>query len=278
VSVLGIVILTAFLGGPVVALAHELGHAAVALRFTRGPVAVRVGRTDVAVKGWVRRLYITFSPIGVGGGCLGPKRGELTRGQALAYALAGPAVNLILTIMLWSVGRVTVGAARPVLFTLAAVSGLYLVNLIPHRDSSNLITRGQPSDGMQAVYLLRNRPLPPPASPRTRGGLRDRAGRDQLGLFLVGVLGATIVVIALARLAGPNLGRPLLAITLTLYLHQILARARPSAAVEQALPAWSSTTAPAQVARLRYRGFTQTAALSPRRSPDGPGNQTTTSA
>jgi len=58
------------------------------------------------------------------------------------------------------------GAARSALFTLAVISALYVLNLVPHRAEYNPITRGLPSDGMQALRLLRKRPLPPPMSAR----------------------------------------------------------------------------------------------------------------
>jgi hypothetical protein len=185
VSANGAVIVSTFAGIPMVTLAHELGHAAAGLKFTKNPVLVRVGRADAAVKLWIGRLLIVFSPFGAGGFCR--TQGRVTRQQALMRVLAGPAVNLLLAPLLWLAGQAASDAARPVLFTLAALNGLALLNLIPHRTQWNPITKGLPSDGLQALCLLRNRPLPPPRRPRQAVGIRTPLSGYQIAVALAGV-------------------------------------------------------------------------------------------
>lgn len=131
---------------------------------------VRVGRADAAIKLRIGRLLIVFSPFGAGGFCR--TRGRVTRQQALMRVLAGPAVNFALALLLWLAGQAASDAAHPVLFTLAALNGLALLNLIPHRTQWNPITKGLPSDGLQALCLLRDRPLPPPRPPGPAVGMR----------------------------------------------------------------------------------------------------------
>jgi hypothetical protein len=181
----GAVIVSTFAGVPIVTLAHELGHAAAGLKFTKNPVLVRVGRADAAVKLRIGRLLIVFSPFGAGGFCR--TQGRITRRQALMRALAGPAVNLLLAPLLWVAGQAASDAARPVLFTLAALNGLMLLNLIPHRTQWNPITKGLPSDGLQALCLLRNRPLPPPRPPHPAVGMRTPLSGYQIAVTLASV-------------------------------------------------------------------------------------------
>jgi hypothetical protein len=179
------VIVSTFAGIPIVTLAHELGHAVAGLKFTKDPVLVRVGRADPAIKLRIGRLLIVFSPLGAGGFCR--TQGRVTRQQALMRVLAGPAVNFALALLLSLAGHAASDAARPVLFTLAALNGLALLNLIPHRTQWNPITKGLPSDGLQALCLLRNRPLPPPTPPRPAVGMRTPLSGYQIAVTLAGV-------------------------------------------------------------------------------------------
>ena len=211
----GAVIVSAFIGVPLLTLVHELGHAAAVLRFTQGRVHIQVGRADLAVKLSSGRLSIMLSPFGAGGFCR--REQGCSRGQALIVALAGPAVNAVFAVLLWLAGTAASGTARPVLFTLSAVSGLYVLNLIPRRAAWNPITRGLPSDGLRALCLLRNRPLPPPPPPAgKRGGLRDPLSPGQVVWIL---LGAPIGVL----LAAAHLDQIAWSFYLPLVLQTILA-------------------------------------------------------
>jgi hypothetical protein len=93
------VLLVSFVVSPLAALAHELGHAAVALRLSSGPVIVHVGRPPAPLRWHFERLQITWSPLpprGVpfGGLCLScPAASPRAR---LAVLLAGPAVTALL--------------------------------------------------------------------------------------------------------------------------------------------------------------------------------------
>jgi hypothetical protein len=93
------VLLVSFVVSPLAALAHELGHAAVALRLSSGPVIVHVGRPPAPLRWHFERLQITWSPLpprGVpfSGLCL--SRPAASPRARLAVLLAGPAVTALL--------------------------------------------------------------------------------------------------------------------------------------------------------------------------------------
>lgn len=48
---------------PILTLVHELGHAAVALRVSEGPVEVHVGRAPAQLRFRVGRLLVSFSAL-----------------------------------------------------------------------------------------------------------------------------------------------------------------------------------------------------------------------
>lgn len=91
--------LVSFVISPLSTLAHELGHAAIALRVSSGPVFVHVGRPPPLLRWRFTRLQVNWSPLpprGVpfAGLCLyRPARSP--RGR-LAVTVAGPAVTAIL--------------------------------------------------------------------------------------------------------------------------------------------------------------------------------------
>lgn len=227
----GAVIVSTFVGIPIVTLAHELGHAAAGLTFTKNPVLVRVGRADAAIKLRIGRLLIVFSPFGAGGFCR--TQGRVTRQQALMRVLAGPAVNFALALLLWLAGQAASDAARPVLFTLAALNGLALLNLIPHRTRWNPITKGLPSDGLQALCLLRNRPLPPPTPARPAVGVRTPLSGYQIAATL-----ACVPVWVL--LTANHLSQTALCLWLPLVLQGALGGSGPSITTQRQ-PATAST-------------------------------------
>jgi hypothetical protein len=168
VSENAVVIVSAFLAVPLLTLAHELGHAAAALRFTQEGVRIRVGRAHPSARLRVGRLLVAFSPIGAGGRCTSSP--AMSRRQALIRVLAGPATNLVLAALFCLGGLFTAGTARTIMFMLTAVSGSQAaLNLVPRRGTWNPITRGLPSDGLQALWLIRHQPLPLP--PRAGSGM-----------------------------------------------------------------------------------------------------------
>jgi hypothetical protein len=151
VSENAVVIVSAFLAVPLLTLAHELGHAAAALRFTQEGVRIRVGRAHPSARLRVGRLLVAFSPIGAGGRCTSSP--AMSRRQALIRVLAGPATNLVLAALFCLGGLFTAGTARTIMFMLTAVSGSQAaLNLVPRRGTWNPITRGLPSDGLQALW------------------------------------------------------------------------------------------------------------------------------
>ncbi len=191
-------VIAAFLGLPLVTLAHELGHATAAMSFTKGSaVEVYVGRTDCALSFRTGRLRISLSPIGGGGLCRSSRRG-VSREQALVRVLAGPGVNVALALVAWLVGNAVTGSLRAVLFTLAAISALQILNLIPRWGVWGPLRKGVPSDGLQALGLIRRRPLPPPPATATAHGLKDPVGWSQaIGMVVALTVGALLAARAI---------------------------------------------------------------------------------
>jgi hypothetical protein len=102
VSAIDVVIaiaLVSFVITPLATLSHEVGHAAVALRVSSGPVFVYVGRPPALVRWRITRLQINWSPppprgVPFAGLCVWrPARSPQAR---LAVRLAGPAVTALL--------------------------------------------------------------------------------------------------------------------------------------------------------------------------------------
>jgi hypothetical protein len=195
VSVSAVVIITALAGVPVATLAHELGHAAAALRFTDRSVLILVGRAHPAVKGRAGRLLVRLSPLATGGRCLSWHTSS--RRQTLIVTLAGPAASLAVALFLWLLGDIISGAGASVLFTLAALNALLALNLIPFRVVAGA-KRGTPSDGLCALYLIRRRPIPPPRPSFTRAGFWNARELRQIGL----IFGASAVVLGLFAALG----------------------------------------------------------------------------
>jgi hypothetical protein len=192
-------VIAAFFGLPLVTLAHELGHAGASMSFTSGPVEVYVGRTDCALRFRAGRLRMSLSPIGGGGLCRSSRRG-MSREQVLIKVLAGPGVNVALALAAWFVGNAMTGSVRAVLFTLAAISAFQILNLIPRWGVWGPLRKGVPSDGLQALCLIRRRPLPPPPATATaHGGLKDPVGWSQV----IGMVAALAVGALLAARAIP---------------------------------------------------------------------------
>ncbi len=190
-------VIAAFFGLPLVTLAHEFGHAGVAMSFTSGPVEVYVGRTDCALRFRAGRLRMSLSPIGAGGLCRSSGRG-VSREQALVRVLAGPGVNVALALIAWLVGGAATGSLRAVLFTLAAISALQFLNLVPRWGVWGPLRNGVPSDGLQALCLIRRRPLPPPPVTATAHGLKAPVGWSQaIGVVLGLVVGALLAARAI---------------------------------------------------------------------------------
>ena len=223
-------VIAAFFGLPLVTLAHELGHAGASMSFTNGPVEVYVGRTDCALRFRAGRLRLSLSPIGSGGLCRSSRRG-MSREQVLVRVLAGPGVNVALALTAWFLGNAATGSVRGVLFTLAAISALQILNLIPRWGVWGPLRKGVPSDGLQALCLIRGRPLPPPPAKATGHGLRDPVGRSQTigvvaGLAVGALLAARAIPVAAIYVYGGLAAQQLLN-----------ARApKPKAAVQTATP------------------------------------------
>jgi hypothetical protein len=184
VSLDEVVIIAAFLGVPLMTLAHELGHAAAALHYTQGRVGIRVGSAQGVMKLYLGRLLIGFSLLGAGGFCRREQQGS--RREQLIIVLAGPAMSAVVAVMLYGVGAAASGNAQAAIYTVAVVSGLDAVlNLIPRRPAWNPITKGIPSDGLKAWCLLRDKPVPPADPTRGRKGLKDSLNAQEVVTVLM---------------------------------------------------------------------------------------------
>jgi hypothetical protein len=161
---------------PLIVLAHELGHAAVALRAAPGPVIVLVGRPAAATTIEFERLVIHLSPI--------PARGIFLRGSChwagstasaraqLTFFLSGPAAALALGLLMagGALATATMSAWLPCTLGIAAlaavVSALFDVSPWPSNpirpDAHSRIGR----DGPKALGAYRDwrAQATPPAS------------------------------------------------------------------------------------------------------------------
>jgi hypothetical protein len=203
VSVAETVIIAAFLGIPLMTLAHELGHAAAALHYTKGRVGIRVGSAQGVMKIHLGRLLIGFSIFGSGGFCRPGER--VSRGKRLIIVLAGPAMSAIVAAVLYAAGAGATGNARAALWTIAFISGLYAVlNMIPRRAAWNPITKGIPSDGLQAWCLIRDKPIPPADPTKRQKGMRDSLnGREVVTVILMNIVGLGVGIgLAAGKLGG----------------------------------------------------------------------------
>jgi Peptidase M50B-like len=81
---------------PLVVLVHEAGHAAAALVLTRGPVTIRLGGDQPAMKlrAWRVAVSIDLPGVWLGGGVAG-WRGSLGRASRAAITFAGPLATLV---------------------------------------------------------------------------------------------------------------------------------------------------------------------------------------
>lgn len=154
-----------FVVAPLATLAHELGHAWVALRLTSGRVIVHVGRPSMALGVDFERLMIRWSPV--------PARGVEFRGVCIWDAasatprdrfqvtIAGPLVTVSL-IPLFVLGAFASAGGPdwiPATFGLSALGAFIscLVNLDPR--PANATERAAPGrsrrDGPKAIAAYR---------------------------------------------------------------------------------------------------------------------------
>ena len=209
---------------PIMVLAHELGHALAALRFTSGRVLVEVGSRNRSLVQAGRRLTISYSPLGAGGVCK-PERPPATRRAAFWIVLGGPIADLVVLVLLLPAAVISSHGAHAVLESLAVLAGLNFVgDLIPVRMT--LPTHGaQFSDALRAWHMLRNRPFPQaPSADRSRGSSPSE------GVALV--IGAGLGAIMIKTHALDHIDPLPWAIATALYFVQAIAmvrRSQPSA-------------------------------------------------
>jgi hypothetical protein len=151
-----------FVVAPVSTLAHELGHAAAALKAAPGKVTVVVGRKSTAIGIEFERLMIWWSPIparGVSfsGICIWNGSTATPRGR-LSVALRGPLVTALLIPIYAAAAMLTKNSATwiPATFGLSAFACFIscLINLDPRRTPDEVKASFR-RDGPQALAAYR---------------------------------------------------------------------------------------------------------------------------
>jgi hypothetical protein len=129
---------------------HEVGHAAVALACTESLVLLRVGRHPGVVRGRVGRLQFSLDVHrSERDESFAAVVADLTPGERVAFALAGPAANLAFALLLVPSFLAAAGGWRWAIGLAMAVSALMAME--------NLLSRDPRSDGRQALAALRHR-------------------------------------------------------------------------------------------------------------------------
>lgn len=98
--------LVCFAFSPLIVLVHELGHAAVPLLRTRGFVRVHVGREPGLLQRRIGRMIFTFDPRpGTRRAGFAQAFAHMSRDEAIAYTLAGPAAHTLVGLLFLASGR-----------------------------------------------------------------------------------------------------------------------------------------------------------------------------
>jgi hypothetical protein len=136
------------------AVVHELGHATVALARTQSLVWLRVGRYPGALRGRVGRLEYSIDHRFRKGEDIGSAAvvANMTRGERVAYGLAGPGANLI-----FSAALVPLFLAGTGMLSLVAVVA---IAFSAYGAFGNLLSRQPGSDGRVVLAALRDEALP----------------------------------------------------------------------------------------------------------------------
>ncbi len=162
-------------------LAHELGHAAVALRLTSGPVQVLVGRQSGLVRLSVGRLRVSIhlEPArGVGWSGLCVYKSSGVPNDELLITAAGPIASLLwavlctLSLAIWgpdlqTVGRIAlaIGVVEGVIaFVYNGAAALLpeLVSKRPRSDGAKIRHALQAQNGLRALETTIGRPITEP--------------------------------------------------------------------------------------------------------------------
>jgi hypothetical protein len=127
-----------FLVEPLLVLAHELGHAAAAVHVTRRPARVQSGQPPHSWRFSIGRVQVDYSWRGYTGHCEFDRSVPITGWGLFLIAVAGPAANLVVAILLGCIAYLNPDAPSLVVWTLyltAVASALLAVgNLIPQSD------------------------------------------------------------------------------------------------------------------------------------------------
>ena len=123
---------------PALVLAHELGHAAAAVRVTGQRARVQAGRPPYTWVFSIGKVSVEYANRGIQGHCRFDRSAPMSGWGLLAIALAGPAVNIALALMLGGVVYLIWGTSQVVILSVVFIAGsslfLGLANLIPQSD------------------------------------------------------------------------------------------------------------------------------------------------
>jgi hypothetical protein len=143
---------------PVMVLVHEAGHATVGLLRTEGLVLLRVGRAPGWLRGRVGRLAFEVSPLPSRTKQAGWARtfARMTRGELVAYAVAGAAAQLVVLVLAVPLIGQTSGAVHGALVWAWAAYFLQIcLNLVPRRVGGHM------TDGAHLFAAIRAQPVEP---------------------------------------------------------------------------------------------------------------------
>jgi hypothetical protein len=148
---------------PLVTLAHELGHALVALLVGSRQVVVLQGREPPLINAAVGRLELRLRPlVSLRTAWYGRARWEaegVGRAGRVAASAAGPRTSFVLAYLSGSVARATSGTVSFVAYAATyTVFGQFLATAIPMRYGRLFGPyAGDPSDGLRILRTLRGR-------------------------------------------------------------------------------------------------------------------------
>jgi hypothetical protein len=156
------IVVSAYVGGPLLTLVHELGHAVAARVLTGGRVKIVVGREPASLHGRVGWLELRWRPALRPGDAFGgwftisgPRCAS--RARTAAFVAAGPAASALSSILLAIATAQTGGFLSRLLegCTVIALAGV-LVTAVPWRYPRFFgFAAGWPSDGLRVVEALK---------------------------------------------------------------------------------------------------------------------------
>ena len=165
-NIVPLFILMAFISHQLLSILHEVGHAIVALAFTRKEVIIFIGSYGKTEKNWsfsIGRLkcYIEYNILYWRGGLCIYEAKEMTFSQSVFQILAGPLFPLMIALAFYYIADNHMGGygylTAIALLTVASLS--FLVNLFPKQKGVKLKDGHLPNDGYHLLQLFRYRKI-----------------------------------------------------------------------------------------------------------------------